>query len=240
MPLLDHFAPPLNRTHPWKGFASAWASAIARHLNRGVLPAGYYAIPNVELDGAVEIDVATLRERQAEHPGEGSLVSWTPPEPALTATLDLAALDLVEVQVLFDEDDPRLTAAIELVSPSNRDRPSERRAFAIKCLGYLHQGSSVLVVDPVTTRRANLHAEVLSLLELEGPAWKSPTGLYAAAYRAVSAGEQREFQAWREPLALGTPLPRLPLWLGIDFSIPLDLEVTYQATCEDLRIRQAG
>src|SRR5262245_34372741 len=27
MPLLDHFAPPLSRTHPWRGFHSAWASA---------------------------------------------------------------------------------------------------------------------------------------------------------------------------------------------------------------------
>jgi arylsulfatase A len=35
MPLLDHFAPPLSRTHPWRGFNSAWASAIARHLNNG-------------------------------------------------------------------------------------------------------------------------------------------------------------------------------------------------------------
>ncbi len=50
MPLHNHFIPPLSRTHPWRGFHSAWASAIARHLNGGVLPAGSYAIPNVELE----------------------------------------------------------------------------------------------------------------------------------------------------------------------------------------------
>ena len=29
MPLLDHFHPPLSRTHPWRAFHGAWASAMA-------------------------------------------------------------------------------------------------------------------------------------------------------------------------------------------------------------------
>jgi hypothetical protein len=40
MPLLDHFNPPLNRTHPWRSFHAAWAAAMARLLNQGVLPPG--------------------------------------------------------------------------------------------------------------------------------------------------------------------------------------------------------
>ena len=65
MPLLDHFNPPLSRTHPWRSFHSAWAAAMARLLNQGVLPGGYYAVPLVELDGRVEIDVATLRKPES-------------------------------------------------------------------------------------------------------------------------------------------------------------------------------
>ncbi len=37
-------------------------------------------------------------------------------------------------------------------------------------------------------------------------------------------------------MALGQPLPTLPLWIAADFSVPLDLEASYQATCTDLRI----
>jgi hypothetical protein len=243
MPLLNHFAPPLSRTHPWRGFHSAWAAAVARLLNHGVLPTGYYAIPNVELDGPVEIDVAALQDRLAQDSpaAESELVLWTPPEPSLTATLDFPALDLVEVQVFYDDGGPRLMAAIELVSPSNKDRPSERRAFAVKCVSYLQQGCAVVVVDAVTTRRTNLHAEIWRLLELDqGAPWQSPTDLYAVAYRAFSIDEHKQLQAWPEPLALGSPLPRLPLWLGADISVPLDLEASYQATCSDLRIRLAG
>src|SRR5262245_46650138 len=54
--------------------------------------------------------------------------------------------------------------AIELVSPGNKDRPEERRAFAPKCASYLHQGLSLVVIDIVTDRRANLHNEILGLL----------------------------------------------------------------------------
>src|SRR5262245_12875240 len=108
MPLQDHFVPPLSRTHPWRGFHSAWAAAVARHLNQTRLPPSYYGIPNVELDGPVEIDVAALRDRQGETgpSAEETQVSWTPPEPALTVALDFPALELVEVQVFFDEGDP--------------------------------------------------------------------------------------------------------------------------------------
>jgi hypothetical protein len=99
----------------------------------------------------------------------------------------------------------------------------------------------VVVIDAVTVRRANFDAEILHLLELNGPAaWQSPTDLYAIAYRAAAVEEGRQLQAWPEALALGSPLPRLPLWLGVDVCVPLDLETTYQETCKDLRIRLAG
>src|SRR5437660_1033969 len=75
--------------------------------------------------------------------------------------------DAVEVQVFADDGDPRLAAAVELVSPRNKDRPASRQAFAVKCVGYLQQGSSVVIVDTVTTRRADLNAALLSLLGVE-------------------------------------------------------------------------
>jgi hypothetical protein len=243
MPLLDHFAPPLSRTHPWRGFHSAWAAAMARHLNQGVLPPGYYAIPNVDLDGPVEIDVAALRDRQTEagQAAEASGALWTPSQPALTVALDFPPLELVEVQVFYDEGSPHLIAAVELVSPRNKDRPEARRAFAVKCLSYLHAGSSVVVVDVVTSRRANFHAEILRLLQQNGPAaWQSPSELYAVAYRAAAAEQGRQLQAWPTALTLDSPLPQVPLWLGVDICVPLDLEATYQMTCTDLRIRLAG
>jgi hypothetical protein len=216
MPLLDHFNPPLSRTHPWRGFHGAWAAAMARLLNHGVLPPGYYAVPLVELDGPVEIDLATLHDRDAAAGEEAAAPqTWTPPAPGLAVAIDLPAVEAVEVQVFADDGDPRLRAAIELLSPRNKDPPQVRRTFAVKCVSYLQQGSSVVVVDTVTTRRANLHAAILSLLDREADAASLPAGLSAVSYQAVEpAQDAQELRIWSAALALGQNLPALPLWLA--------------------------
>jgi hypothetical protein len=242
MPLLDHFSPPLNRTHPWRSFHGAWAAAMARLLNHGVLPSGYYAVPLVDRDGPMEIDVAALRDEATEPAGGAAAPqTWAPPAPALTIAVELPAAETVEVQVFADDGDPRLAAAVELVSPRNKDRPRARQAFAVKCVGYLQQGSGVVVVDTVTTRRADLNATILALLGVDAGVPAAPSGLAAVSYRAVGREEDmQQLLLWPAPLALGESLPRLPLWIASDFSVPLDLEASYQTTCTDLRIRQAG
>src|SRR5437870_1145857 len=128
MPLLDHFNPPLNRTHPWRSCHGAWAAAMARLLNQGVLPAGYYAVPLVDRDGPIEIDVAALREQEGPVSTGGSAEprTWTPPAPGLAVAIELPAADGVEVHVFADDGDRQLTAAIELVSPRNKDRAQAR------------------------------------------------------------------------------------------------------------------
>src|SRR5262249_53146968 len=113
------------------------------------------------------------------------------------------------------------------------------QAFAVKCVGYLQQGSSVVVVDTVTTRRTDLNAAILSLLGLDVA--PTPSSLSAVSYRAGGREEETQrLMLWPAPLALGQPLPTLPLWIASGFSAPLDLEASYRTTCEDLRIRQAG
>src|SRR5207302_10778373 len=58
MPLLDHFRPPLRGPRRWEGFHHAWAANIAQHLNREVLPAGYFAESEISMGPTLEIDVA--------------------------------------------------------------------------------------------------------------------------------------------------------------------------------------
>src|SRR5436190_22590928 len=91
MPLLDHFNPPLNRTHPWRSFHGAWAAAMARLLNQGVLPAGYYAVPLMDRDGPIEIDVAALREQEMLLAANGMAApqNWVPPAPGLAVAVAL-------------------------------------------------------------------------------------------------------------------------------------------------------
>lgn len=237
MPLLDHFRSSLSVTHPWKGFHSAWANAITQQLNE-VLPEGYYAIPEVPLGDAIEIDVATL-EGTGNGTREGAVATatWAPPRPRLVAPVDLTRVQGVAVHVFQDLGGPQLRAAIELVSPANKDRPRTRQTFAAKCAGYLERGVSVVVVDTVTTRQASMHEELAQVLEAAaGLAWPEGGSLMAVAYRAVLRGGRVEVEVWPESLALGRPLPTLPLWLHADLCLPLPLEATYTAACHSLRI----
>jgi hypothetical protein len=239
MPLLDHFHPPLSRTHPWRGFHGAWAAAVARLLNSGVLPPGYYAVPFLDRDGPVEIDVAALHEGEpAPTGGADGTRPWTPAAPELAIAVEWPATDDVRVEVLTDDGDPRLAAAVELVSPRNKDRPLAREAFATKCADYLRRGCGLVVVDVVTTRRADLHADLLAAVGAEPTPLSS--SLAVVSYRAVGREAAGQLQAWPAALEVGRPLPTVPLWLAADVAVPLDLEASHTAACRDLRIPQAG
>jgi hypothetical protein len=152
--------------------------------------------------------------------------------------VDFARLDTYEVRILQDLGGAELRAAIELVSPANKDRDGSRRTFAAKCAGYLQHGIHVVIIDVVTARSANLHRELADVLEIRGrPAtWESATGLYTVAYRAVTVQRRPRVEMWPEPLALGRELPTMPLWLALDLCVPLDLEASYTAACRSLRI----
>lgn len=229
MPLSDHFQPPLCVRRHWHAFHNAWATFLASYLNQW-LPAGYFAEPNVQF--GIEIDVAVSSEggfQVAE-----TVAGWTLPMP--TQTVPVAILgDLVEILVYDREGGPVLAGAIELVSPANKDRPAHRAAFANKCAAYLQQGVGLLIVDIVTNRRANLHGEILSRVGApEMASWDAD--LYAVAYRLVERSEQPALDIWQHPLAVGQPLPTLPLWLRGNVCLGVDLEATYSRTCHEQRI----
>jgi hypothetical protein len=238
MPLLDHFHPPLRGPRHWEGFHHTWAANIAQHLNREVLPPSFFAESEISLGPTLEIDVASFEEFAGQNGavGEAATAVWAPPKPTLAFSVDFSRLDVCEVRVYEELGGSQLRAVIELVSPANKDRPGSRRTFAAKCVGYLKQAVSLVMIDIVTERNANLHAELLEAMEVSQAAWKSPTQLYAIAYRPVPVQNQQRIEAWPEALSLGTALPVVPLWLGLDLCLPLHLEETYTTTCAGLRI----
>jgi hypothetical protein len=93
------------------------------------------------------------------------------------------------------------------------------------------------MVDIVTSRSGNLHGELLERLHVSqsanGPALAN---LYAGAYRTLATDGPLRLEAWPHSLTLGAEMPTVPLWLAADFAVPLDLEQSYTATCETLRI----
>ncbi len=131
----------------------------------------------------------------------------------------------------------RLVAAIELVSPSNKDRPETRRAFVAKCMALLQQQVSVAIVDVVTSREFNLYAELLEFLhESDRTLAKPPSVPYAVSCRGTIPANRWTLEAWHRPLVVGQSLPSIPIWLANDLAVTLDLESSYEETCRVLRI----
>jgi len=242
MPLLDHFHPPLLLRYPWDSFHSGWATHIADALNE-LLPSEFLAAEHTHAGSLLEIDVATfeggqdppVRTNGAPTATAVTARVWSPPAPPLT----MPALfpDSFEVRLFSTTQGLTLVGAIELVSPGNKDRTEERRAFVSKCASYLHQGISVVVMDIVTNRRANLHNELMDLLEAEDR-YHLPDDvhLYAVAYRPVRRQERPEIDLWPKTCAVGQPLPVLPLRLVGDQFVPVDFETTYHETCRRRRL----
>jgi hypothetical protein len=142
--------------------------------------------------------------------------------------------DEYEVQVYDTQRHRRMVAAVEIVSPANKEH---RRAFVTKCDALLQQNVSVALVDLVTTRRFNLYVDLLEAIGLSDPSLApEPPPVYAAACRCVREGDAMHFRAWTHTLAVGQPLPTLPLWLADDLAVPLELEASYEETCGILRI----
>jgi hypothetical protein len=244
MPLRDHFRPPVSKKSSWEGFHAMWPAGIVQQL-RKLLPAGYVAEPRVHLGTVMEIDIGALELDEAPHlgashgqgNGAAATATWTASAPAIAVETEPPEEYEYAVHIFDLERERQLVAAIELVSPANKDRPEAREAFVAKCAALLRKGVAVSVVDLVTIRQFNLYAQLMvfighpdQTMSLDRPS------TYAASCRWPKHGTRARLEAWSHALAVGQPLPKLPLWLGPELVVPLDLEPSYEQACSDLWI----
>jgi hypothetical protein len=242
MPLRDHFHSPVNDTHSWDEVHGQWPGEVVRHLTT-ILPAGFRAAPRVHLGSAFEVDVCTydLDSRAPEanaDSGDGGTATITALSPTLTVEANLSEQDEYEVRIYDVERGRQLVAAIEIVSPSNKDRPDTRELFVGKVVSLLQQGVSVSLVDLVSIRQANLYADLLRLLRrADSTLGATSPYLYAVTLRSRKPPKGKQLlDAWFYPMIVGQPLPSLPIWLGPDLRVMLPLESSYEETCRILGI----
>ena len=172
--------------------------------------------------------------------GEGgvAVATYAPPKPTLILEPRLPNQDVYEVRIYDSRRNRRLVAAIEIVSPSNKDRPETRGTFVSKVAALLKHDICVSIVDVVSTSDFNLYAELMNFLESTDPALgDNPPPMYAVTARMRYEGRRHMMDTWYHPLAIGQPLPTLPVWLKETWAISLDLESSYEETCRTLRIR---
>jgi hypothetical protein len=219
-------------------FHLEWISRLKGALNDGILPADYYALAEQQTAGLTP-DVLTLRglrpgEDDAEdgpEPAGGAGLKTARPRARIIAEAESAAYRrkqrLVAIRHVSGDD---VVALIEIVSPGNKD---SHRAFQLlldKVAWLLERGIHQLILDlqPPTPRDPRgLHAALWE--EITGQVVEPPADkpLTVASYEHADG-----YRAYVEPLAVGDPLPDMPLFLKPGAYVEVPLEATYRAAFE--------
>ena len=123
-----------------------------------------------------------------------------------------------------------MIAAVEVVSPRNKDRLDSRARYTRLYLGYLRQGVHLMLIDVFSQPAGFSFADAISDdLGLGEPATPPP---HAMSYRVggpvpLEQEMGTRMELWRRLLRAGQPLPELPLALDQDQTVVIDLEKTY-------------
>jgi hypothetical protein len=227
--------------HDWKRvdagiyhhFHHEWISEISRALNRGLLPDDMYAMAEQQAAGFGP-DVLTLQE--AGTPPDGGTATRTRPTTthyAKTAA-EFHRRKKSSVVVRHVSGD-RIVAMIEIVSPGNKTAATAFRAFVEKACELLEHRIHLLLIDPFPpTRRdpAGIHGAIWAMVDDEPFAVPADKPLTLVAYECSLIT-----QAFIETIAVGDPVPDMPLFLAPEAYITVPLEATYRAAWDTVPAR---
>jgi hypothetical protein len=227
MPIHDWTRVRANRFHD---FHQSWTITIRNALNAGVLPAGYFAMVEQQAGGP-QPDVITLELKPPAGLAPGGVaVDLQPPNARFVTRAETAGYARKANRITVRHPDGDVVAVIEIVSPGNKDSRHAVRAFARKAVAFLQAGVHLLIVDPFPPGRRDpqgLHKVIWDRLRDEPFTLPPDKPLTVAAYAAVT-----ETVAHVEPVAVGDPLPDMPVFLTPDRYVLCPLEATYQTAWE--------
>jgi hypothetical protein len=211
---------------------TVWVGGIQNTLNDGLLPEGYYALAEQHA-GCGIADVLTLHtgtpsSGQSPDIG-GTAVAEAPPRARRRYTVENSALARRRSLAIRHVSAHRLVALIEILSPANKDRPRRVRDFTAKAVDALDAGVHLLLVDlfpPGPHDPCGMHGAILQGLEGSDAIYDVPAD-EPATLASYASGPSVEIHI--EHVAVGAPLPEMPLFLRPDRYINVPLEATYQA-----------
>ena len=228
MPIHDWTRVRSNRFHE---FHQIWTIAIHNALNAGRLPPGYFAMIE-QKTGGPEPDVVTLQltPHADTSPAGGVAVAEAPPKVRFVTRSVAAGYARKANRLTIRHPDGEVVAVLEIVSPGNKDSRHAIQAFADKAAAFLQAGIHLLIVDlfpPSPRDPQGIHQVIWDRIHEEPFQLPPDKPLTVAAYAAGV-----ETVAYVEPLAVGDPLPDMPIFLTAERYVPCPLETTYQTAWE--------
>jgi hypothetical protein len=214
----------------WDSVHPFWLAYLVEWLQPR-LPEGYRAF----LGGVPALTVAAGNGKP-----DVSVRQWGAPPPAAEAATETAVIepDLKARVVIRLDPQPavhvdfhgQLIAAVEVVSPRNKDRADAKETYTSRYLGYLRLGVHLMLVDVLPRPRGFSFSDAItSNLGLDLPPLPPPFAAVYCVGEIVPVGEDMGslVDLWRRSLAVGQPLPALPLPLDVHRKVAIDLEETY-------------
>ena len=221
-----------SKTAGWECVHHLWMAELLRDL-KATLPPGYRAMIGttplaIKPPGSGKPDVSVAQK--VPRPVPPDYEERPIPEPDFA--VELATLEEEELSLMVVEE-AQIVAVIELISPRNKDRPSERRSCGRRYADYLRNGVNLLIVD--VHRRPALFSfpqYVAKSFGITQPMLVAPSAVsFGLGGGAPSGG--RMVDVWQRPLVVGQPLPAMTLMLtGIEY-VTVNLDETYSRAAAD-------
>lgn len=216
----------------WEGVHDLWIVRLF-DIIKPQLPPQYRAYlgssPMVSIGEGREKPDVSVRRWQPESPPDPP----SPPSEGIEPDEEVATITLDPVTSLFITREGRLVAAVELISPRNKDRKSARDTYLARYLGYLQAGAHLLLVDVHPRPLGFSFADTLSdELRLRPVPLPTPCTIVFRVGEPHPEGG-RFLAVWRRALTVGQPLPLVPLPLTVHLGVPVDLEATYSRAADD-------
>jgi hypothetical protein len=219
-------------------FHNSWIYKLSDRLNGGILPPGYYAAGE-QVAGDVEPDVLTLRHSEPppatpagwHFGGRAIALQEQPPQVSYTIQAEAESYRRKQDHLVIRSPDPdRIVALIEIVSRANKDSRRRMDQFLQKIAAAFDTGYHALVIDlhpPGTFDPHGIHGAIWDYLFGTCPPAAQGRPLTLASYCVEPPAT-----AYVEPLAVGTRLPDMPLFLAAGWYVNVPLEETYSQTWE--------
>lgn len=219
----------------YHAFHHRWISAISDTLNSGLLPKSLYALPE-QVAAGLAPDVLTLHSvPNVDSPdANGRGVSATEtclrtrPQVKYIAQTQPGTFERKKSAIAIRHvSGDEIVAMIEIVSPGNKSSRRDLNAFLKKALKLIRKRIHLLIVDPFPpgSRDPNgIHSLIWD--ELDPARFTLPAG---KPLTLVSYECEEVTRAYIEPIAVGDPLPDMPLFLAPNGCVMVPLETTYNA-----------
>lgn len=209
----------------WDGVHVLWLTQMLDWI-QPKLPEGYRAyvgsVPALTVDASNGRPDVTVRQwSPVPAVGAAAPSGVVAPDQEGVATFELDPQRAIHIDL-----HGQLIAAVELISPRNKDRPNSRDRYLGRYVGYLRQGVHLLLIDVLPRPGGFSFADAIAA-DL-GLAHEPTPPPCAVSYRVGGPlPEGTLIATWRRPMHVGQPLPPIPLALTMAQAIDIDLEQTY-------------